>query len=157
MQKFWIKPPWLWCLQATFYIYFFHWRNSKQKLQDMQVKRKMTRTKLSTKKGGAVPLCIHLCISYGVTIWFWEGSRRFFFRNKLMFTSDILYIFFPFIIQSSICCISFCFVAWQDIYFIFAHQTCNVLDSKIFLQLGGDVTQFRHREVYWEGLIMFSK
>jgi hypothetical protein len=40
-----------------------------------------------------------------------------------MFTSDILYIFF-FIYYPVVylCCISFYFVAWQDIYFIFAHE-----------------------------------
>jgi hypothetical protein len=48
-----------------------------------------------------------------------------------MFTSDILYIYiFSFIIKSSICCISFCFVAWQDIYFIFAHDLAKIFISK---------------------------
>ena len=30
-QKFWIKPPWLWCLKATFYIdlFFFHLLSSR--------------------------------------------------------------------------------------------------------------------------------
>ena len=46
-----------------------------------------------------------------------------------MFTSDIIY-FFTFIIKSSTYCISFCFVAWQDIYFIFAHDLARIFISK---------------------------
>jgi len=33
----------------------------------------------------------------------------------------------------------------------------NVLGQQDIFAAGGDVTQFRHREVHWEGLIMFSK
>jgi hypothetical protein len=29
MQKFWIKPPWFWCLRVTFFIYFFHLLSSR--------------------------------------------------------------------------------------------------------------------------------
>jgi hypothetical protein len=46
------------------------------------------------------------------------------------FTSDILNIFCLFIIKSSICCISFCFVALQDIYFIFAHDLARIFTSE---------------------------
>ena len=59
-QKFWIKPPWLWCLRATFFIYFF-------------------------------------------PIYY-----------------QVVYL----------CCVSFCFVAWQDIYFIFAHDLARIFISK---------------------------
>jgi hypothetical protein len=53
-----------------------------------------------------------------------------------MFTSDIFYIFFFIYYQVVyLCCISFCFVAWQDIYFVFAHNLARIFISKKNFQI----------------------
>ena len=54
-----------------------------------------------------------------------------------MFTSDIFYIYIFFIFYQVVylCCILFCFVAWQDIYFIFAHDLAKIFIPKKSFQI----------------------
>jgi hypothetical protein len=63
--------------------------------------------------------------------------RKYLRRNSEydLFGSDgyernALYIFFIYYQVVYICCILFCFVAWKDIYFIFAHDLARIFISQ---------------------------
>ena len=64
----------------------------------------------------------------------------------LMLTSDILYIYFSFIIKSSIYAVfRFFFVAWRDIYFIFAHDLARICISKKYCRSLSEANGHPHK------------